>query len=117
MRKTTGYFFDASNDGGLISQYCTGAPPAPVTVIDSGALNVTSLRQPSFSCVSGCASPPPAAILNSSAGIVIAAFEKTRVEAPALTAAIAPPLATSAGVPPASGTRYRLSVPWLVAVK
>src|SRR5436189_37250 len=74
MRKTTGYFFDASNDGGLISQYCTGAPPAPVTVIDSGALNVTSLRQPSFSCVSGCASPPPAAILNSSAGIVIAAF-------------------------------------------
>jgi hypothetical protein len=32
MRKTTGYFFDASKFGGLISQYWTGAPAAPVTV-------------------------------------------------------------------------------------
>src|SRR3954451_1415487 len=56
MRNTTGYFFDASKFGGLISQYCTGVPPAPATVRLSGFSNATSLSHDSFSRVSCVAS-------------------------------------------------------------
>src|SRR5213595_2485139 len=54
IRNTTGYFFDASKSGGLISQYCTGAPPAPGAVRLSGLAKETSFSHASFSCVSGC---------------------------------------------------------------
>src|SRR5436190_19046668 len=54
MRNTTGYFFDASKFGGLISQYWIGVPPAPGTVRLSGFSKATSFNQLSFSRVSGC---------------------------------------------------------------
>src|SRR5664280_2759659 len=52
MRNTTGYFFAASNAGGLTSQYCTRAPPAPVVERLSGAAKATSFRHERFSSVS-----------------------------------------------------------------
>ena len=52
----------------------------------------------------------------SSAGDVSDDFENTTKSGPICGAEIAPPCATSCGVPPPSGTRYRLSVPLLDAV-
>src|ERR1035438_6455850 len=50
-RKTTGYFFAGSKAGGLISQYCTRAPAAPVAERVSGWEKETSFRQLRFSSV------------------------------------------------------------------
>src|SRR5512141_61714 len=50
-RKTTGYFFAGSNAGGLINQYWTRAPPAPVVERLSGWEKETSFRQKRFSSV------------------------------------------------------------------
>ncbi len=92
-------------------------PPAPGTVWLSAGFMDSVRIQASFSCVSACAAPPPNGMPKISAGIVSADFENTSVETPAFTALMAPPGTTCWGVPPARGTRYRLSVPSKGAVK
>src|SRR5512134_756144 len=102
--KTTGYFFDASKLGGLINQYCTGAPPAPGTVRLSGAENVTSLSQLSFSRVSGVALSPASETRNRSVGLVIVFLPITMKLSPTSRPAMAPPLVTTLGVPAGNAT-------------
>ena len=82
----SGYFRLGSKFGGFRIQYCTGVPPAPATVADSGAGICTVFSHESFSCVRLCALPPLAATRKSSAGAVSDAFEKTIDESPALIA-------------------------------
>src|ERR1700686_2031355 len=106
MRKTTGYFFAGSNAGGLMSQYCTRAPAAPVAERLSGAEKATSLRQERFSSVSAFACRPFAAgepVFSSSGrrkillGAVREFSVKTRKPGPALGATRFPPLRISRG--------------------
>src|SRR4051812_27191166 len=112
---TTGYFFAASKFGGFTIQYCTGVPPAPATLALSAADVATDFSHASLTCVSACGEPPAIGVLKTSAGDVSVAFENTSVDALALTEVIDPPLTIICGVPPATGTLYRLSVPWLDA--
>src|SRR5258707_3670109 len=115
MRNPTGYFFDASKLGGLINQNWIAAPAAPATVRLSGLSNVTSFSHASFSWVRA-GGAPVRPMRKISAGAVRDVFENTTKSGPICGAEIVPPCATNWGAPPATGTRYRLSVPWLVAV-
>src|SRR5207237_4639748 len=105
MRKTTGYFFEASNAGGLTTKYCTGVPPAPATVRLSGALIDRPVSHGSFSRVNGWTAPPSVVARNTSAGAVIDDLAKTSDVLPADGALTTPPFTMSFGAPPASGTR------------
>src|SRR5918993_5169954 len=99
MRNTTGYFFVASKFGGLISQYCTCAFVAPVTVRLSGVENATSPSHFSFSRVSGLASPPARETRYTSGGALIELREKIAKLGPTSNAPMAPPLVTTRGAP------------------
>src|SRR5688572_10535011 len=124
MRNTTAYLRNGLNPGGLRIQYWMGAPAAPGTVKLSGGFMSTSRSQPEFSDVTDFAAAglaealaPGAGKTKTSGGATIAAWENVITLARAFTALMAPPFTTCCGVPPASGTRYRLSVPKLDAVK
>src|SRR4051794_31898258 len=83
IRKTTGYFFDASKSGGLISQYWIGVPPAPGAVRLSGFWNETSFSHGSFSRVSGFGSVAVSRVARKiSAGAVSDDFSSTAKSAP-----------------------------------
>src|SRR5215813_840605 len=105
MRNTTGYFFEASNDGGFTTKYWTGVPPAPATVSLSGGLIDSSFSHDPFSAVIACRAPPSLDARNTSAGAVIDDFEKTIALFATDGLLTTPPLTTSFGAPPASGTR------------
>src|SRR5690242_16075698 len=122
IRKTTGYFFDASKFGGLISQYWTGVPPAPAAVRLSGFANVTSFSQDSFSCVSACGVSTVARVMRKiSPGAVSVDLRTTAKSAPNSNALMEPPLVSCTGGPDgpplSSGARKRLSSPLFVAMK
>src|SRR5215831_7956891 len=117
MRNTIGYFFVASNPGGLTTKYCTGVPPAPGTVRLSGTLIDRSFSHVSFSRVRDRTSVPSDVETNTSAGAVLVDFENTSDVDPTDGSVTTPPFTISFGVPPASGTRYRLSAPLLLAMK
>src|ERR1017187_3424443 len=126
MRKTTGYFFAGSKAGGLISQYCTRAPPAPVVERLSGTENATSFRHERLSSVSAFACRLFAAgepVFSSSerrkisGGEVRVASVKTRTPGPADSDPMSPPFFSSRGVPPARDTSKRSLLPSLSAVK
>ena len=91
MRNTTGYFFDVSKSGGLMSQYWIFWPAGVAAVRLWGSENVTSLSHAAFSCVSGLMSLPSADTRKISAGAVNVDFENTAKPAPGRAAEIDPP--------------------------
>src|ERR1017187_4191047 len=127
-RKTTGYFFAGSKAGGLISQYCTRAPAAPVVERLSGEEKATSLRQKRFSSVRAFARAcgllaegddifSSSGREKTSGGAVSEASVNTRNPGPACSEPIAPPFLSSRGAPPERDTSKRSSLPSLSAVK
>src|SRR5512143_3517018 len=126
-----GYFFAGSNAGGLISQYCTREPPAPVTERLSGREKVTSFRQERFSSVRARTRGVVACWLVApgdgdfssndkekiSAGAVSVVSVKTTDPGPARRLPIAPPFFRSLGAPPARDTSKRSFLPSSSAVK
>src|SRR4030095_12974925 len=98
IRNTTGYFLDASKLPGLMSQYCTDAPAAPVTVRLSGVANATSCNQASCAFVRAFNPSPFTPARNRSAGLVRLPFASTTKSRPTSNAAAAAPLVTTPAV-------------------
>src|SRR3954470_7704810 len=104
-RKTTGYFFEGSNCGGLISQYCTFWPAADVAVRLSGSENRTSFSHDAFSCVNAAVDLPSGDTRKISAGPVSDDLETMTKEPPGRGAVTDPrPPEIRLGTPPAAGT-------------
>src|SRR5512138_1691669 len=98
MRNTTGYLRVASKFGGLISQYCTCAPAAPVTVLLSAGLNETFDSQLSFSLVSAFSAPLAKSTRKMSDGDASVLRANTANWSEGSKAEIVPPFTTTLGV-------------------